>query len=62
METENATPRQCWAIFCATGYDVRACDIGKVEASGIIRECRGGIEFPASAYPGAILKRKKSKT
>lgn len=57
METERkATNRQTWAIFCATGYDVRECDLTLAGASEIITASKKGTAFDPPQ--GAIQKRK----
>jgi hypothetical protein len=48
-----ATPKQTFAIFVRTGYDVRACNLNMADASAILD---GKIE--ASTFAGAIQKRK----
>lgn len=50
---ETATPRQTFAIFCKTGYDVRGCSLTKQNASDILD---GKVDV--TSFAGAIQKRK----
>lgn len=51
-----ATSKQTWAIFCATGYDVRPCNLTKEEASTLIEAAKGDSFIPPT---GAIKKHSK---
>jgi len=59
---DKMTPRQSWALFCATKIDVRACDITKDQASGFIDALKAGGESfnktvaQLEALPGASKK------
>ena len=57
---EKATSRQTWAIFCATGYDVRACNLSKEKASELIGLQKAGQDIGEfiQSLPGAVLKGK----
>lgn len=56
----NATPRQTFALFCSTGYDVRACGLSLEKASFLISLSKTDKETAIQTVanlPGAIKKR-----
>jgi hypothetical protein len=57
----GATSRQTWAIFCATGYDVRAASLSLDEASRLIDLSKADkVKAVAEVadLPGAVQKKK----
>ena len=57
-----ATPKQTWAIFCMTGWDVRNCELGIEQASGIIEDLKNGKPFFPEHFNGARqIKKLKPK-
>lgn len=56
------TPRQSFAIFCKTGFDVRACKLSMDEASQLITMDNETARARVATLPGAIEKRKASAT
>lgn len=49
----EASSRQLWAVFCKTGYDVRACKLTKEQASDILDD-----KLDVATVAGAVQKRK----
>jgi hypothetical protein len=59
----RATSRQTWAVFCATGYDVRAAGLTLQSASDLLdlaNADRAAAVAQLAATPGAVLKRKSA--
>jgi hypothetical protein len=54
--TMNASTRQTFAIFCKTGFDVRACNLSRDEAGAILSS--DNAVGMAAALSGAVYKRK----
>lgn len=60
--TTKATTRQTWAIFCATKYDVRNCQLTNAAASQIISEPDATRKLEmVRALKGAVLNGKEKK-
>ena len=57
-----ATYNQTWAIFCMTGWDVRACNLTLDQASQVIKDLKSGKAFEPLKYNGARQIRKINKT
>lgn len=58
-----ATPRQTFALYCATGYDVRGCTLSKEQASfliGLSKSDKVTAIQQVAVLPGAILKKQAS--
>jgi hypothetical protein len=53
----EASKRQTWAIFCASGYDVRDCHLTPVQASQLLDDLNQGKPFDLDLYPYAVLKK-----
>ena len=53
-----ATPKQLWAIFVISGYDVRDSQLSLEEASDIIKRLKQKEEVDFSKIPNAVLKKK----
>lgn len=61
----TATPRQTFALYCATGYDVRACSLTKEQASFLIGLSKSDKETAikqVALLPGAVQKKQASNT
>jgi len=63
-----ASKRQTWAIFCATGYDVRDCEISESTASTLLDQWNNQGDSGKKAVfaileqtDGAVQKRKSTK-
>ena len=57
----NATPKQTWAIFCLTGYDVRNCGLTLARASQLIdlaKKDKESARAEIATLPGAMEKSK----
>lgn len=55
---ETATTRQTFALFCNTGYDVRACGLSRAEASAIIAMGKSDAAIARTAsLSGAVHKK-----
>jgi len=60
----NATPRQTFALYCATGYDVRTCGLSLEKASFLIGLSKTDKETAIQTVaniPGAIKKKEAGK-
>lgn len=58
----NATPKQLFALFCATGLNTRNCKISIQEASNLISKSKKGTDITEELKIfGAIGEAKKSK-
>lgn len=53
--SQAASRRVLWAIFCKTGYDLRACNLSQADAAAIMR----GEKSPAD-FAGARLAQKRA--
>lgn len=54
---KEASKRQTFAVFCASGYDVRDCHLTNCQVSALLDNLNQGKSFDLDLYPHAVLKK-----
>ncbi len=61
MNAYKMTPRQSFAIFCKTGFDVRACNPSLEDINRVFAATPTMARETVEQWAGAVLKRREAK-